>query len=371
ERFEADFRFALARLREYGEQVALLRGEKAEKENLDNRFGAIVRNYFDIVFRQLKLTTFTQSFFQASAVVPYIIVAPYYFLDKLTLGQMSQTAGAFGRVEGAMSFFIARYASLAAYKAVVDRLTTFGDAIRRAASLGDGQEAGEGKPAARLESASSGGPDLRLSGLSLSLPDGREIVGADSFVLQGGVSTLMNGPSGSGKSTMFRAIAGIWPYGSGRIEMPVKADGSPVHLMLLPQRPYVASGTLKRAASYPALESAYSDEDVRQALVNARLPQFAKRLHDEDTWGQRLSGGEQQRLSIAHALLAKPDWLFLDEATSALDEKLEADIYAMLKRELPQTTIVSIGHRSTLRTMHDRRAELEPGAADVFTPKYV
>ena len=371
ERFEADFRYSLARLREYGEQVALLRGEKSEKENLDNRFSAIVKNYFDIVFRQLKLTTFTQSFFQASAVVPYIIVAPYYFLDKITLGQMSQTAGAFGRVEGAMSFFIARYASLAAYKAVVDRLTTFGDAISKAAALGEGADGADGKPLARLESSPTGGADLRLKDLRLDLPDGREIVRTDSFVLQGGVSTLINGPSGSGKSTMFRAIAGIWPYGAGKIELPAKADGSPVHLMLLPQRPYVASGTLKRAASYPAVEDAYSDEEVRQALVHARLEKFADRLHDEDVWGQRLSGGEQQRLSIAHALLAKPDWLFLDEATSALDEKLEAEVYAMLEEQLPKTTIVSIGHRSALKAMHERRAELEPGQDGHFAPKYV
>lgn len=377
ERFEADFRFALARLREYSEQVALLGGERSEKERLDNRFANIVRNYFEIVFRQLKLSTFTTGFFQASAVIPYVIVAPYYFLEKITLGQMTQTAGAFGRVESAMSFFIARYSSLAAYKAVVDRLTTFGDAIKRAAALGSGAGApvaessmASAKPA-HLQTGLATDGHLLISDLSLTLPNGKVIVRADEFKLTGGVSTLLTGPSGSGKSTLFRTIAGIWPFGAGLIALPYGKEGKPVHIMLLPQRPYVAAGTLKRAASYPAVEDTYPDDEVRAALVDARLQQFVDQLHVEENWGQRLSGGEQQRLSVAHALLAKPDWLFLDEATSALDEKLEAEIYAMLKERLPDTTIVSIGHRSTLKSMHDQRADMIPSSDGVFTPQII
>ena len=363
ERYEADFRFTLARLREYGEQISLLRGERSERDRIGNRFGNIVRNYFDIVYRQLKLSTFTSSFFQASVVIPYIIVAPYYFLGKISLGQMSQTAGAFGRVESSMTFFIARYSSLAAFKAIVDRLTSFGEAIEKAAALGT-------KPP-RIDANRSATHDLQLRDLALSLPGGREIVKLDALDLKAGRATLVNGPSGSGKSTMFRAIAGIWPYGAGTIAFPAGEDGHPVEVMLLPQRPYIAAGTLKRAASYPAVEGDYTDEQVREALTKARLPQLVDQLDVEDAWGQRLSGGEQQRLSIAHALLAKPKWLFLDEATSALDEKLEGEIYRMLKQELPDTTIVSIGHRSTLVDLHDERIEMQPDGEGLFTPRVV
>lgn len=363
ERFEADFRFTLARLREYSEQVSLLHGERSERERIANRFGNIVTNFFAIVVRQLKLSTFTSSFFQASVVIPYMIVAPYYFLGKISLGQMSQTAGAFGRVESAMTFFIARYSSLAAFKAVVDRLTSFGEAIEKAANLGTTPP--------RLEATRSSTRDLALRDISLTLPNGKQIVRVGALDFKAGQATLVNGPSGSGKSTMFRAIAGIWPYGAGNVAFPAGEDGHPVEVMLLPQRPYIASGTLKRAASYPALESEYSDETVRDALTKARLPQLVDQLHEEEAWSQRLSGGEQQRLSIAHALLAKPQWLFLDEATSALDEKLEGEIYRMLRQELPDTTIVSIGHRSTLADLHDARVELQPGDDGVFTPQAV
>jgi len=368
ERFEADFRFTLARLREYSEQVALLRGERSERDRIRNRFGNIVTNYFAIVVRQLKLSTFTHSFFQASVVIPYIIVAPYYFLGKISLGQMSQTAGAFGRVESAMTFFIARYSSLAAFKAIVDRLTSFGAAIEKAAGLGQPVRGPDGSISPHIEATRSDNADLVIRNAVLSLPNGREIVRIDDLALKGGKSTLVNGPSGSGKSTMFRAIAGIWPYGRGSIAFPAGEDGHPIEVMLLPQRPYIAAGTLKRAASYPAVEGDYSDEDVRKALIKARLPMLVDQLDVEEAWSQRLSGGEQQRLSIAHALLAKPKWLFLDEATSALDEKLEGEIYRMLKEELPDTTIVSIGHRSTLLDLHDERIELQAGDDGLFRP---
>lgn len=368
ERYEADFRFTLARLREYSEQISLLRGERSERERIRDRFNNVVTNFFGIVFRQLKLSTFTLSFFQASVVIPYIIVAPYYFLGKISLGQMSQTAGAFGRVESAMTFFIARYSALAAFKAIVDRLTSFGEAIEKAATLGAPSPNDRGETAPHLSAARSPTRDIVLSDIVLSLPNGRSILRVDKLTLRAGRATLVNGPSGSGKSTMFRAIAGIWPYGRGAIAFPAREDGHPVEVMLLPQRPYIAAGTLKRAASYPAVENDYTDEQVREALTKARLSQFVDQLDVEDAWSQRLSGGEQQRLSIAHALLAKPNWLFLDEATSALDEKLEGEIYRMLRTELPETTIVSIGHRSTLLDLHEERIELQPTADGMFTP---
>jgi len=202
-----------------------------------------------------------------------------------------------------------------------------------------------------------------LHDLVLSLPDGREIVSVDRLVIEAGTTTLVSGPSGSGKSTLFRAISGIWPYGRGAIARPADAT-----VMLLPQRPYVPSGTLKTAVAYPSVAGAYSDKAVRRALELARLASLADEIDSEDNWPQRLSGGEQQRLAIARAILDKPDWLFLDEATSALDEKLEAEIYRMLRKVLPNTTIVSIGHRSTLIALHRRHIEMEPGRGGVFEP---
>jgi putative ATP-binding cassette transporter len=355
ERYEADFRFALARLREYSEQVALLRGENAERRILGSRFGAIVSNFYAIVSRTLKLLTFTTTYFQANVVIPYIIIAPYFFLGKITLGQMTQTAGAFGRVESALTFFIARYQALASYKAVVERLTTFRSAIDEARALGT-------KPP-RIERTEHSGRDLALRELALCLPDGREIVGVDQLTLEAGTTTLVSGPSGSGKSTLFRAISGAWPFGRGAIDRPADA-----RIMLLPQRPYVPSGTLKTAVAYPSVADAYSDKAVRDALKLAGLALLAGEIDSEDNWPQRLSGGEQQRLSIARALLDKPDWLFLDEATSALDEKLEVEIYRMLSEVLPNTTIVSIGHRSTLIPLHRRHIKMEPGQGGAFNP---
>jgi vitamin B12/bleomycin/antimicrobial peptide transport system ATP-binding/permease protein len=355
ERYEADFRFALARLREYCEQVALLRGENAEQRILGYRFGALVSNFYAIVGRTLKLMTFTATFFQANVVIPYIIVAPYFFLGKITLGQMTQTAGAFGRVESALTFFIARYQSLASYKAVIERLTTFRSAIAEARRLGT-------KPP-RIERTRHFGRDLVLRDLVLCLPDGREIVRADRLTIEAGTTTLVSGPSGSGKSTLFRAIAGIWPYGRGTIDCPADA-----RIMLLPQRPYVPAGSLKIAVAYPSTPEAYGDQAVRQALELAHLASLVSEIDAEDNWPQRLSGGEQQRLAITRAILDKPDWLFLDEATSALDEKLEAEIYRVLRDVLPNTTIVSIGHRSTLIALHRRHIETEPGQNGVFEP---
>jgi putative ATP-binding cassette transporter len=355
ERFEADFRFALARVREYSEQVALLRGETAERTILGTRFGAIIANFYDIVGRTLKLLTFTTAFFQANVVIPYIVAAPFFFLGKISLGQMTQTASAFGRLEAALTFFIARYQALASYKAGVERLSTFRSAIDAVRALGT-------RPP-RIEHKSHSGRDLVLRDLNLALPDGREIVWVERLIFDAGTATPISGPSGSGKSTLFRAISGIWPYGRGAIDSP--AD---TRAMLLPQRPYVPSGTLKTAVTYPSIADASSDEDVRQALILAQLAPLTGEIDREDLWAQRLSGGEQQRLAIARALLNRPDWLFLDEATSALDETMQVEIYRMLNQELPHTTIVSIGHRGTLIALHHRHIRMEQRSDGVFVP---
>lgn len=354
ERVEADFRFSLARLREYTEQVALLGGEPAEEQRLARRFGAIVDNYMRIVIRLIKLNTFTLSYFQANVVVPYILTAPYYFVGRITLGQMQQVVGAFSRVETALTYFITIYTTLADYRAVLDRLTSFEGAIAAAQRVG-----GESKIALKPSKE----PHVALKDFELKLPDGRPLLRADSVGFRGGETTLLTGPSGSGKSTLFRAIAGIWPFGEGQVAMPEGAS-----MMLLPQRPYIPVGSLRGAVTYPGVEDTYDDAAIVDALKAARLPHIADRLDEERSWAQTLSLGEQQRLAVARALLAKPDWLFLDEATAALDEPTEQAIYEVIKERLPDTTVVSIGHRSTLAAYHERRIDMRPAENGLFTP---
>ncbi|HZH50606.1 MAG TPA: ABC transporter ATP-binding protein/permease [Microvirga sp.] len=354
ERVEADYRFSLARLREYTEQVALLNGEHAEQESFAHRFQAVVDNYMRIVIRLIKLNTFTSAYFQANVVVPYILTAPYYFVGKITLGQMQQVVGAFSRVESALTYFITIYTTLADYKAVLDRLTTFEDAIRSAQRVG-----GESK----LAVTPVHGKEMRLKDLDVRLPDGRQLLHADGLAFRPGERTLLAGPSGSGKSTLFRAIAGIWPFGEGEVLVP---EGQT--MMLLPQRPYIPIGTLRDAVTYPGKSNTYGDDEIVEALRTAKLPQLVDRLDEERLWAHTLSLGEQQRLAVARALLAKPDWLFLDEATAALDEPTEEEIYRVVKERLPNTTVVSIGHRSTLNAFHDRRIDMKKSEDGLFSP---
>jgi putative ATP-binding cassette transporter len=355
QRVEANFRFSLARLREYSEQIALLAGERAEQSALGRRFGAIIGNYLDLVRWRKWLLAFTAFFNQISPFIPYVFAAPFYFLGKIQLGVLTQTAGAFARVEASLTFFVNYYSSLANFKSVVDRLTSFSGAIARAKAMAD-------TGPARMPAA-AGQPSLALEGLGITLPDGRRIVEASALHYTAGESALLAGPSGSGKSTLFRAISGIWPFGEGRVHIP---DGAVV--MVIPQKPYIPMGTLRAAVSYPAAPDAYADDDIRKALIDARMGFLADQLEREEIWSQRLSGGEQQRLAIARALLKKPDWLFLDESTSALDEKLEAELYTMLTQRLPKTTVVSIGHRSTLAAFHARQLHMTEEEG-LFTPR--
>ncbi|HZW48341.1 MAG TPA: ATP-binding cassette domain-containing protein, partial [Microvirga sp.] len=271
-----------------------------------------------------------------------------------SLGQMQQVVGAFSRVESALTYFIQIYTTLADYKAVLDRLTTFEGAIASAQRVG-----GESK----LAVTPAASRELRLGNLNVSLPDGRTLMHADGLAFRPGERTLMTGPSGSGKSTLFRAIAGIWPFGEGEVLIPQGQS-----MMLLPQRPYIPIGTLREAVTYPSHGNAYGDAEIADALRAAKLPQIADKLDEERAWSQTLSLGEQQRLAVARALLAKPDWLLLDEATAALDEPTEAEIYRVIKEKLPQTTVVSIGHRSTLLEYHDRRIDLKRTESGLSTP---
>lgn len=353
ERNEASFRFSLARLREFSEPVALLKGEAVEIRSSMQRFGLVLKNFMEIVGVYKWLYAFTATYNASNQIVPYVIVAPFYFGGQVTLGIMTQTASAFGRVETALSFFIDRYSTLAEYKAVVDRLTSFEASI---------DKAGDQRDASAIAAKAEGAGDLTIPALSLALPNGAPLVDVAGLALRKGERTLLTGPSGSGKSTLFRAIAGIWPFGKGEVDIPKGAD-----VMLLPQRPYIPIGSLGAGISYPAAEGAFSQEAILAALDAVRLSHLKPRLDEEANWSQILSGGEQQRLSVARAMLAKPAWLFLDEATSALDEPLEAAIYAAIRDHLTETTVISIGHRSSLIGMHDRQIAMQPQPNGTYT----
>jgi putative ATP-binding cassette transporter len=345
QRLEADFRFNLVRVRENSEQIALLKGEPAERERLSQRFSRVISNWYGIMSRTKRLTAFTQSYAQAAVIIPFALVSPAYFANKIQLGALTQTAEAFGKVQDALSFFVTAYRTMAEWRAVVARLDGFESSIKGAEKLA--------ADPASVHSVSTPKSEITLPQLLVKLPNGVPLVAADHFSLRPGESTLVTGPSGAGKSTLFRAISGIWPFGEGKIEVPANAS-----LMMLPQRPYLPIGTLHAAIVYPGEDASFGADRVRQVLVEVGLPQFAARLDEEAHWNRMLSLGEQQRLGLARALLHMPSYLFLDEATASLDEPSEAALYTMLTEKLPQTTIVSIGHRATLEAFHERNVTL-------------
>ena len=347
QRYEADFRFNLVRTRENSEQIALLSGERAETGRLLDRFQNVVNNWFNIMRRQKKLTFFTAGFDQVSIIFPFIVVSPAYFAGQVQLGALMQTASAFGSVQNAMSFFVSTYSELAEWGAVIQRLTGFNAAIAQAHA--------SGAPAAGVKRVGSDKKaGIQLHDVSLRLPNGAPLIADVQTAFGTGRDTLLTGPSGSGKSTLFRAIAGVWPFGRGTIAIPAGA-----HVMVLPQRPYFPVATLATAIAYPAEPGAFPSETLARALEIVGLPALAPRLHEEAHWNRILSLGEQQRLAIARAILQKPDFLFLDEATASLDEASEAALYKVLRTQLAGTTIVSIGHRSTLSAFHDRGIALK------------
>ena len=354
QRYEADFRFNLVRVRENAEQIALLHGEAAERHQLLDRFKRVVDNWIAIMIRTKKVTALTASYSQASTVFPFILVAPAYFAGKMQLGGLMQTASAFGSVQGALSFFVTTYRSLAEWRAVVSRLDGFEAAIAHATTL-------PSEPG-RITHAAANDATIALDDLLLQLPNGKPMVAAKALRLRRGETTLIKGPSGSGKSTLFRAIGGIWPFGTGTIRIPSAAK-----LMFLPQRPYFPVGSLKAAVAYPAEPGKFDDATMRAAIQTVGLPALVDHLDDEAHWNAHLSLGEQQRLGLARALLAKPDYLFLDEATASVDETAEAKLYNALAEKLPSTTIVSIGHRGTLEAFHASEITLtrseEPASA--------
>lgn len=348
QRVEADFRFNLVRTRENSEQVAALRGESAEREGHLNRFGAVVSNWMALMWKQKQLNFFTQSYSQAAVIFPYLMASPAYFSGLMQLGGLMQTASAFGSVQTALSYFVNAYQDLASYCAVIDRLSGFEGAIdaARAAALAS--------PSIEVVPR-EGAPSIAIEGLDVRLPNGKPLVEIDRIALHRGESVLIRGPSGAGKSTLFRALTGIWPFHAGRVTLPLDAK-----IMLVPQRPYFPVASLAAAVVYPGKAGMLDDRRIADAITAVGLLRLVDRIHSEEHWNRVLSLGEQQRLAIARALLHEPDYLFLDEATASLDEPAEAKLYELLHTRLPGTTIISIGHRSTLAAFHHRQVELVP-----------
>jgi putative ATP-binding cassette transporter len=346
QRYEADFRFNLVRVRENSEQIALLHGEPAERERLGQRFAAVVANWLKIMARTKQLTFLTTGYAQISVIFPFIVVTPAYFAGHIQLGGLTQTAGAFNSVQTALSFFINVYRQLAEWRAVIARLEGFEAAIDTARALGTTT------PAIAVVAAPV--PQIRLDALDVALPAGKTLVSADGVAFAPRDQVLVTGPSGSGKSTLLRAIAGIWPFGKGTVSIPAGAK-----VMTLPQRPYLPIGPLSAAIAYPAMPGTFDPARIRELLIAVGLPALADRLDDEQHWNRMLSLGEQQRIGVARALLHAPDYLFLDEATASLDEPAEAALYRLLHQRLAGATIVSIGHRSTLAAFHDRHMALK------------
>jgi putative ATP-binding cassette transporter len=355
QRVEADFRHHMVRVREYSEAIALDKGEMVERQQLDTRFASVLRNYLQLIRAQKRLIWFNSFFGQAAVVFPFLVAAPRFFSGAIQLGELVQISSAFDKVQGSLSWFVDNYASLASWRATVNRLTSFEESIANQERLQAAEIAARG---AALASASSAPSELRTHNLDLALPDGTPLLQNLALQAQQGDSILIQGPSGSGKSTLFRGLAGIWPFAHGQVSLPPNS-------MFMPQRPYLPDGLLRDALAYPQPASDYTDAALREALEAALLPQLVNRLDDADAWSQKLSGGEAQRLAVARVLLKKPKWIFADEATSALDEAGERKVYEQLRAQALQAggALVSIAHRPAVAAYHDKRWTLVPNTA--------
>jgi vitamin B12/bleomycin/antimicrobial peptide transport system ATP-binding/permease protein len=337
QRLEAEFRHRMVRVREFSESIALDRGEAVEGAQLQSRFGRVLGNYMELIRAQKRLIWFTSFFGQAAVVFPFVVAAPRFFSGAIQLGDLMQISTAFGQVQGSLSWLVDSYSSLANWRATTDRLTSFETAFRTLSSH---------ESTALLPEDSGRG--VQASNLHLQLPDGSVLLDQTGLQVDAGDRILLQGPSGSGKSTLFRSLAGIWPYASGEIRR--AAD-----VMFLPQRPYLPDGRLRDALAYPQDAGDFEDAELKQALKDVDLTGLVEQLDATGAWSKSLSGGEQQRLAVARAVLRKPRWIFADEATSALDEATQQTVYEQLRAlaACRNGALVSIAHRPALGDFHD------------------
>ncbi|WP_378954680.1 ABC transporter ATP-binding protein/permease [Pelosinus sp. sgz500959] len=346
QRYEADFRFSLMRLRENAESIALYDGEKQEKWNCSKDFKQIVGNYLKIILVRKRLMWLTTGYTQVSAVFASLVAAPRYFSSHIHLGQMFQIVDAYHHVQTGFSFVIDSFTRIAHWRAVVNRLTHFLVSMEMVRT--------QSAVAYQLVICKKKCKEYSVENLNVFLPDDTPLLSNFSLSLHGAERLLIMGPSGCGKSTLLRTFAGIWPYASGKMIVP---EGEKI--MFVPQKSYMPLASLRDIFQYPGLEKMVSDEELQFILIKCKLEHLFDKLDIVIDWGQVLSLGEQQRVAFVRVLLQKPYWLFLDEATSALDEQIEEQIYKMLIEKLSKTSIVSVGHRRTLMAYHQTRLQLD------------
>lgn len=346
---EAEYRYALMRVRENGESIALLGGEEEERSGIDRSFGKVLKQWALLCGQHMRTTIVSQGSSLIAPVIPILLCAPKFLEGSMTLGQVMQAASAFTIVQSAFGWLVDNYPRLAEWNAGARRIASLMmslDGLERA-------ETGEGLNRIK-RGETEGNTMLRLNDLSVTLDDGTAVVGEAEILIEPGEWVLVSGESGTGKSTLVRAIAGLWPWGGGSIDF--HADR---RLFMLPQKPYVPSGTLRRAAAYPAAAEDWSIEQIGEALDKVGLGHLKERIEEEAPWDQTLSGGEKQRLAFARLFLHRPDIIVLDEATSALDDRSQDKLMELLNEELKDATVVSVAHRAELEEFHSRKITLE------------
>ena len=350
QRREADFRYDFVRLRENTESIALLSGAENEGRRLKERFSHVRKNWLDILKYKMRITAFNDAISQLSTFFPYLAAMPALIAGNVAIGSFLQLRMAFIRVEAQLTFFAFAYEQLAEWKSSVDRVLDLEDSL---------YEVKRDKNNSQIVTSKTNGENFIVQNLLLELPKGDQLLSDVSFEFEKNTHVVVTGPSGCGKSTMFRALSGLWVWGSGLIDLPAG------NVMFLPQKPYLPVSTLREALLYPNQSNLVSDVHLKDIMEKCLLGKFVGSLDQVEDWTRILSGGEQQRLSIVRAMLSAPGWLFLDESTSALDPKTEGFIYSSIKKELPDTTIVSIAHRESLKQYHDKELTIDPDTKSI------